>query len=133
MFGGEAALDGGFGVAFVAHLALDHADEVGAQDPGYGGYHAGDDIALGGCEGALEDLVDDVHYVVHGGGDVGGVGGDGLVHVEGEVGGLFVKLEGFFDRTTEVESCHLVERGYESFGDFAGERRAGEEGGHAKD
>ena len=106
VFRGKAALDGGLRVAFVAHLALDHADEVGAEDAGHGGDDAGDDVALRGGEGALDDLVDDVHDVVDGGGDVGSVGRDGPVHVEGDVGGLLVELEGFFDGAAEVEGRH---------------------------
>lgn len=75
MFWGEGALDGGFGVGFVAHFALDHADEVGAKDSSDGGYHVCDDDPLGGGQRLLDDFVDDVHDIVYGGGDVRGIRG----------------------------------------------------------
>ena len=62
----KAALDSGLGIAFVAHLALNHADEVGAKDAGDCGDYAGDHGALEGGESTLEDLVDYVHDVVDG-------------------------------------------------------------------
>ena len=91
MLGGKTALvDGGLGVAFVAHLALDHADEVGTEDTADCGDYTGDYRALEGGESALEDLVYYVHYVVDGGCNVWCVGDDVFGHVEGEILGLFV-------------------------------------------
>lgn len=75
VFGWEAALDGGFGIALVAHFALDHADEVGSEDSGDGRDDVGDDGSLGGCERLLDDLVHNVHHVVDSGGDVWGIRG----------------------------------------------------------
>ena len=74
----KTALDGGFGIGFVAHLALNHADEVGREDAPDYGKDAGDYGALESGEGTLQDLVYDVHDVVDGGGDVGCIGRYGL-------------------------------------------------------
>lgn len=132
MLWGQAALDGGLGVGFVAHFALDHADVVGTKNAGDGGQYAGDDGTLGGGQGALQDLVDNVHYVVDGGGDEGAVGGKGFRHVESEILGLLVELEGFFDGASKVESGHLVKRGSEFVVNFAHKGRVGEKSGYSQ-
>jgi len=109
VFRWQVTRNSGFRIAFVAHLALDHAQEVGAQDASESRDNGADNVDLGGSEGLLEDFVDDVHDVIDGGSDVWWVGIEWFVRIEGEVGRLFVELESFFDRAAEEEGRHGVE------------------------
>lgn len=56
----------------------------------------------------MNDCVDDVYDVVYGEYDVGCVGVDCFVEVEGEVIGVFIYLECFFNGLVEEESGYDV-------------------------
>lgn len=58
---------------------------------------------MGGLKSSGKKLLDNVHYVVDGGTDVGRLG-------MGEVG-EFVELEGFFDAAADEEGGHYIKGG----------------------
>ena len=87
---------------------------------------------MGGVDGAPDDCVDDVHYYVDGGDDVGGVAVDGLAHVEGQAGRVFVELEGFFDGAPEEEGREDVVGLDELVGDLPAEVGLDEELGNGE-
>lgn len=109
LFWGLGALDGCAGVALVAHFALCHADEVGAQDAGQRWDHVGDDGFLGGGEGLLQDFVDNIHDVVDRRGDMRWIRLEWALKVQCQAGRGLVQLEGLFDRAAEEEGRHGVE------------------------
>jgi hypothetical protein len=78
-------LDSGFRIAFVTHLALDHAEEVTCQYSTDRRHDARDDGSLRCGQSTLDHLIDNVHDIVYGRGDEGRVGTKRLVGVESQV------------------------------------------------
>src|SRR5437016_5021642 len=61
---GGSFLDERPGVKLVAHLPLDYADEVGADDSAYARDDGGNDLSLSCSQRSLDDGVDNKRYVV---------------------------------------------------------------------